>query len=142
MPYYVVGLEFGGEEPHIVERNTSSKETIRDLIVDIGVSYNVDVVHFALNNDGQDYNEKNAPLDKSFLDKTVEEVLDQEEDSAEENTIMLTVKNYDEEKMRVITELKGQVKQAAAALEAAKAALKAAAAPKISGGKRNTRRRH
>ena len=53
--------------------------------------YKYNVTHFALNNDGIDFDKRTAPLDNNFLDKTTEEVLNQDENAAEENTIILTV---------------------------------------------------
>ena len=134
MSGYVVTLEIGTDQ-HIIER-WSSSETIRDLITDVGLEYRVDVVRFELNIDGKSFDGQNAPLDKVFLDKTVEEVLGQDEDSAEENTIVLTVKKYDEEKKQKIAALKNQVRDTKAAWEAAVQALKTAAAPNFKGGNR------
>ena len=139
MDYYL-SLEFNeSKEPIYLERATDGKETMRDLITDIGIQYSIDVVGFSLNYDGQDIVSTQAPFVKEWLDTRVETILDRGEHFAEENTFRFFVKKWDKPKQQIMMDLKGKVREAAAALkgkvreaaaalESAQAALQAAQA--------------
>jgi len=141
MPDYEVVLELPSGPTEPKERITHDDETIRDLLIDISKKYSVDILEFALEFDGQPSpnSKKSAPFDATFLNRTVNDVLNNEEDE-EPNYIVLTVKKYDADKKARIVELKQKVKEAEAVLEAAKAALKTQLTANLSGGKRRTKR--
>lgn len=101
---------------------------MRDLIKSIVVAHEVDVVTFELNYFGKSKGKKKAPFDKVFLDKTVKAVLNNKDQWSEQNTIVLTVKKYNEAKKQQINALKRDVATAKAAWEAAKVAAAAAIA--------------
>jgi hypothetical protein len=146
MEYVVslVTLENSVEEViNVPPRPISDKETVRDLITDIGINYNVSVSKFVLDYDGSNVegSAKTSPFERSFLDERITDVLGQDFDAAEENTIVLTVTKFDKDTLQKIKGLKDNVKSAKMALKAANDALKAEVAPKTTGGKRKTYRR-
>jgi hypothetical protein len=141
MPIYDVGLlpEEVYDRISPLERRTKDSETIRDLISEISWKYNADVVKFELIFDTITVKELNAPLSDEFLNKTVEEVIEEDHnnDDAEENVIYLTLKKYSGERKAKMSELKRRISTLFGELEAAKAAMRAAI---LVGGKRKTRR--